>query len=438
MVGTVAAALITGELPGDHTWSPAPVMVACIATAAVAWVVRPVSARGGRAAGRRRTTGPDEVLRDLGRRQGTETDEDDLVVLADSLRRAHRASAVEVWRCEPGGPCRLAASVPHVERPDITLDADTVAALGSGGRAAVVGGSWLDLWLPTLHEARPVGEVRCVAAAHAGRLLGLVVLVRPDGEERFTAADDVELAELGGRLGLVLHNRDLDVALRSTLGDLRRANADLRASQVRIVTAADDERRRIERNLHDGAQQHLVALAVQLQLAAEEVAADPSTSGAVFAALRADLREAIDELRTLAHGIYPPLLRDAGLGQALRAAARRAGVDVTVEIGELGRYAVEVEAAVYFCCLEALQNATKHAPGARVHIAVSVADGMLRFEVDDEGPGIEAGSIRQGHGLSNMADRIAALDGSFAVRDRHGGGTVVTGTLPAAGAGATR
>ena len=429
-LGLAIAALVTGELPGDPTWPAAPVAVTSVAVAGVAWWLRPVAARTWRAGGRR-VAAPEEVLRDLGRRAAGDSDEDGLVVVADAILRAYGAAAVEVWRCAPDGTCHLAAAVPYAERADVTLDADAVAALGSGARAAVVGASWLDLWMPALRAGRPDAEMRCIAAAHGGRLLGLVLLVRRVGAERFTPVDDVQLAELGGRLGLVLHNQDLDVALRSTLHDLRRANAELRASQVRIVTAADAERRRIERNLHDGAQQHLVALAVQLQLAADEVAADPAASTAVFAALRDDLREAIDELRSLAHGIYPPLLRDAGLAQALRAAARRSSAPVTVQVGGIGRYAPEVEAAVYFCCVEALQNAAKHAPGAPVRLAVTVEGEQLRFEVEDEGPGIADGSIRHGHGLANMADRVAALDGTLDVRGRDGGGTVVVGTLPA-------
>src|SRR5690606_6428437 len=122
----------------------------------------------------------------------------------------------------------------------------------------------------------------------------------------------------------------------------------LRASRVRLVATADSERRRIEHNLHDGAQQHLVALAVDLKVAEAEVSADATSAPTVFARLGAELKHAIEELRTLAHGIYPPLLMDAGLVEALRVSARRSPSQVSVSADRVGRYPAEVEAAVYF------------------------------------------------------------------------------------------
>jgi signal transduction histidine kinase len=432
----VVVALVTGELPGDDTWSVGPASVAA-ASAVGAWLlVRRTVRHLTRARPGHGSDAPQEVLRDLARRGARDLgDEDALGLFAEAVLRSFRAAAVEVWRWDASGTGTLVAAVPAVDRPQMTIDPAAAHALGGGGRGAVVGAGWLELWMPSFLEGRAGGELRGVAASHAGQLLGLVLVTRRPDAERFTSEDDVALGELGGRLGLVLHNRDLDTALRETLSDLRRSNADLRASRARLVTAADAERRRIERNLHDGAQQHLVALAVQMQLAADEVTAEPERGPAVLAALRQDLREAIEELRSLAHGIYPPLLRDAGLGEALRAAARRSAGHVSVRAVDIGRHPAEVEAAVYFCCTEAMQNAAKHAPGADVRITVVVRDGALCFEIDDDGPGLPTSPVAHGHGLANMIDRAAALGGEVTIstlRSDHALGTRVAGSIPIA------
>jgi signal transduction histidine kinase len=299
--------------------------------------------------------------------------------------------------------------------------------LAGGG---VVGRAWLEMWLPALLDERPLGEVRVAPATHAGQLLGLVVVSRLASADRFGAADDASLAELGNRLGVVLHNRALDATLQQTLDDLRRTNEELRASRVRLVATADAERRRIERNLHDGAQQHLVALAVNLRLAADEIAQDPTTATDVFAGLGADVREAINELRSLAHGIYPPLLMDAGLVEALRVSAQRSPSPVTVTADRVRRYATETEAAVYFCCMEALQNAAKHAPGATVRVHLTDDGTALRFAVEDDGPGLADAAIQHGHGLGNMVDRVVAVGGTLDVGASASGGTRIDGQVP--------
>ena len=174
------------------------------------------------------------------------------------------------------------------------------------------------------------------------------------------------LADLARQVGLALHNSQLDTALQTTLDEVRKQADALRESRARIVASGDAERRRVERNLHDGAQQHLVALAVNLRLAKDIIVDDPDAGLEMLDQLAGEVQETIQELRELAHGIYPPLLVDSGLVEALRAAANRSPLPVDVVAEGIGRYSAEVEAAVYFCCLEALQNAAKHAPdGAR-------------------------------------------------------------------------
>src|SRR5262249_24366059 len=195
-------------------------------------------------------------------------------------------------------------------------------------------------------------------------------------------------------------NRDLDRQLQDTLDDLRRINADLRASRARLAATADAERHRIERDLHDGAQQHLVALAVELGLLRE-------THSTGWPDLLARLAHLVDrasaDLRALAHGIYPALLRDAGLAEALPAAAKRSTLPVDLAVTGLDRYPAQVEAALYFCCLEALQNAAKHAKCATVRLRACAEAGAGHLIVADNGPGFDPDRTPPGVGLQNMA-----------------------------------
>ena len=196
------------------------------------------------------------------------------------------------------------------------------------------------------------------------------------------------------------------------------------------MAAGDAERRKLERNLHDGAQQHLVALAVKLRLAKDAVEDDPADALAMIDEIKGDLQGAITELRSLAHGIFPRC-SSGGLAEALPAAATRAAVATTVETSGIGRYGADMEAAVYFCVLEALQNAGKHAgESATVAVRVWEADGVLRFEVSDDGAGFDTTSASdEGHGFVNMADRLGAFGGTLTVRSQPAQGTTVTGTL---------
>ena len=233
------------------------------------------------------------------------------------------------------------------------------------------------------------------------------------------------------RAELAAHNAQLGSALDDSVAQLRRQAAELQASRTRIVTAADSERRRIERNLHDGAQQRLTALAIKLSLASELAERDPGQARDLLAELRADVRETSDELRCLAHGIYPPLLAEQGLAAALPAAARRSALPITVQASPLGRYPAETEATVYFCCLEAIQNAGKHAGDeATLSLRVGEEGEALIFEVSDDGRGFDAHGRGLGAGFVNMDDRLRALRGSLRVDSTPGRGTRVTGSLP--------
>ena len=207
----------------------------------------------------------------------------------------------------------------------------------------------------------------------------------------------------------------------------------VRESRARIQSAADDERRRIERDLHDGAQQRLVALRIKLELAAERTDRGDGggTAGAaMLRALGADVEQALDEVRSLARGIYPAPLADRGLVEGLRAAALRNPLPTTVLAAGVGRHPREIESAAYFCCLEALQNVAKHAAGATAAVIEVRDDGVLRLQVRDDGAGFDPVAVDGGSGITNMRDRLAAVGGELQLSSAPGRGTIVTGTIP--------
>jgi signal transduction histidine kinase len=216
-----------------------------------------------------------------------------------------------------------------------------------------------------------------------------------------------------------------------TGGELRALLNDLRAAQRRIAAAGDAERRRIERNLHDGAQQRLMAIRLELGLLSEGLERDPSAAQQELDRLRSELDEALEELRELAHGLYPPLLASDGLCAAVSAAARRATIPVEVDGSDFPRLPRAIESAAYFCCLEALQNAAKHAgEGARATVRLDVRNGSLQFNVSDDGVGFDRDAVSGGYGLTNLADRLEALGGEAAITSVPGKGTTMAGQIP--------
>jgi signal transduction histidine kinase len=227
--------------------------------------------------------------------------------------------------------------------------------------------------------------------------------------------------DLAGQAGIVLRNARLTEELLLRLEELR-------ASRQRLVAEANHARRRLERDLHDGAQQQLVALKVKLSLAQRLTTQEKVKQ--FLTQLQAEADDALQTLRDLARGIYPPLLADKGLGTALVAQGNKASLDVEVRAEGVGRYPQEVEAAVYFCCLEALQNISKYAGPCEVVITLTDSGGNLTFEVRDNGCGFDAAVSKKGHGLQNMSDRVDALGGEISVFSTPGEGTTVTGRIP--------
>ena len=268
-----------------------------------------------------------------------------------------------------------------------------------------------------------VGTDRAVEVRHQGELLGALTVNKRQGES-LTPVEEKLLDDLASQAGLVLKNVGLTDELLLRLEELR-------ASRQRLVAAQDEERRRLERNLHDGAQQNLVALKVKLGLAEMFVDKDPARAKATLAELKADTDEALETLRDLARGIYPPLLADKGLYAALESQARKATIPVEVQADGIDRYPQDVEAAVYFCCLEALQNVQKYAKATRAIVHLAERDGDLIFEVEDDGKGFDPATAKRGSGMTNMADRLDALGGEVEVDSALGRGTQLRGHVPA-------
>ncbi len=286
---------------------------------------------------------------------------------------------------------------------------------------------------PGLARARRASPLLALAAALT--VAAAWILVAEAWREPLPLLVAAALIALLGLLGLVSAERrtirTLTAEQRQLEAAAARSTRELRQSRARIAAGAERERRRIERDLHDGAQQRLVALRIELELAEELVVHDPFGARARLRRLEGEVDEALEELRALAHGVYPPLLADRGLAEALRAAGARAALPVRLRDEGIGRHPTEVESALYFCVLEALQNACKHAAGARgVAVALGRApDGGLAVEVVDDGSATP--QIEPGHGIENMRERLTAVDGRLEVAPQPRGGCVVRLHVPA-------
>lgn len=268
-------------------------------------------------------------------------------------------------------------------------------------------------------------------------VVGILGVARDDGGILDDVDDEIELgvivAGLAGHsipIGIIV--RDTNRRFRDVAAEATELSDQVDRSRRRIVGAADAERSRIERDLHDGAQQQLIALGMDLRRLRSRKQSGGLVTEAELDAAVASLENAMAELRSLAHGINPPLLELRGLPDALAAVSRRAANPVRSQIEPVGRFDRSVESTLYFCCLEALQNADKHAPGAVVTIGLHVDDAdRLCLEVRDEGPGFDGDVASAGHGLVNMADRAGSLGGDLLVDGGGGsGGTTVVVRIP--------
>ncbi|MDP9330181.1 MAG: sensor histidine kinase [Actinomycetota bacterium] len=394
VLGTIAVfitavymALVVGPilLIGSSGGSRESVLLSAVAAAVVAVAFQPVRQRAHRFADRlvygKRAT-PYEVLSEFSGRVGEAYAADDVLPrMAQVLAAGTGAEAAAVW-LRVGGELRPAAVWPAEASVPTELPPDAVDVL------------------------------------HQGDLLGALSVAMPPSDPMEPVRRKL-VEDLASQAGLVLRNV--------------RLIEELRASRQRLVAAQDEERRKIERNIHDGAQQQLVALAVKLRLAETLATGEGAEkTAATLEQLQSDAGTALEDLRDLARGIFPPLLADKGLPDAIASQARKSPVPVDIDADNVGRYRQEVEAAVYFCSLEALQNVAKYAHASRASVRLTQINGSLTFEVTDDGDGFDPASIGYGTGLQGMADRLDALGGTLEVRSAPGEGTAVTGRVPSA------
>lgn len=277
-------------------------------------------------------------------------------------------------------------------------------------------------WPDADHDTLALDDDLTTEVRHQGDLLGALSVAMPPNDPMNPSKEQL-VRDLAAQAGLVLRNERLTAALKARL-------TELKAAQKRLVSAQDDERRKLERNIHDGAQQQLVALQIRQRLAEQLVDRDPAKAKEMVAELQTDTGAALDDLRDLARGIYPPLLADQGLEAALESQARKATIPVRVDADGVGRLPQEIEAAVYFSALEALQNTAKYAEATTVTVTIRRNGQELMFSVGDDGRGFEPGSNGRGTGLQGIADRLGALEGEVTVESAPGRGTVVSGRLP--------
>jgi signal transduction histidine kinase len=425
----VLVVVVVGAATGQPGGNPLTFAAAVLA----AVLLQPIRTRAGRLADRLvygpRAT-PYEVLSEFSEHMaGTYSAEDVLPRMARMLAEATGAQRAEVWLrtsgrehleaawpspdgqapAEPGLTPQMAPAAPGSPGPGPAAPAPVAAAPAGGGT-------------PGPQAAEPAedgtgdGRARAFVVEHQGERLG-ALRITSSPREPLTPAGERLVRDVAAQAGLVLRN----VALIE----------DLRASRQRLVAASDEARRRLERNLHDGAQQQLVALRITLQLARQIVADSPDEAAGLLAQTEQAAQDALEELRDLARGIYPPLLADLGLPAALEAQANKAPLPVTVRAPGVGRYAQDVEAAVYFCVLEALQNVAKYAHASAACVTLGYDGHCLAFAVTDDGGGFDQSAAPAGSGVQGMADRLAALGGTLRVSSAPGHGTEVTGRVPA-------
>jgi signal transduction histidine kinase len=398
-ISLVYVAIVVGV--GALVGSQANPVLSAVAAAVVALAFQPARRRAQRFADRlvygKRAT-PYEVLSQFSDRLGNAYANEELLPrMARALAEGTGASRADVW-VRVGDELRPEAVWPR--------DADRPGPLVASANAK-----------GTLSSSAMREPVR-----QRGELLGALSITKKPGES-ITATEEKLVRDLAAQAGLVMRNVALAEQLMDTIQQLR-------ASRQRLVTAQDERAKQLERNLHDGAQQQIVALTVKLRLLGQLMDRDVETAKSMASDLQADATDALEQLRDLARGIFPPLLADQGLVAALEAQARKASVPTEVRSDGIGRYPQDIEAAVYFCVLEALNNVAKYAEATTAEVSLAQIDGQLLFAVIDDGKGFNTTETSYGTGVQGMADRLDAIGGALEVVSRKGEGTTIEGRIP--------
>lgn len=403
------------------------------ATAAVAVAFQPVKSRVQHVANRlvygKRAT-PYEVLSDFSSKMAGAYAADQLLSeIARTLAEGTAAVWAQVW-LKLGDELRLSAAHPPEVHGEVAPESVKQNSSPEAGTSTSAGEEEIRVAADNTRKdgmVRPGAPVFDVPGAdwvaevlHQGDVLGALAVKKRPGEF-MTSVEQKLLEDLASQAGVVLRNVRLNE-------ELRRRLEELQASRQRLVAAQDEERRRLERDLHDGAQQQLVGLKMKLSLA-QRVATEQKVKD-FLTQLQTEADETLQTLRDLARGIYPPLLAEQGLVSALRAQANKSMLAIEVQAEGVGRYSQEAEAAVYFCCLEALQNVAKYAEAKKVVMELAQEGGFLQFSVSDDGAGFNTASQTRGSGLQNMADRMDALGGWIKVTSQPGAGTTLEGQIP--------
>ncbi len=403
LAAVYAAVVLLGRL---LTGEPTERWLAILATGAVAAVIDPAH-RGSQRLVARVLHGSSRTPYDVLARFAAQVDGGDASNqlpsrMARLLAEGTGAEWAQVWLLLDGEPTLVAGHPP-------TAPADT-----SPPRLVDPGGGF--------------DGTRSVTVAHQGELLGVLRLKqRPD--HPLTPVEERLFAGLAAQAGVALHAAKMRAQLEQRHQELVTRAAELRSARTRLVTAQDEARRNLERDIHDGAQQQLVALGINLRLAQTLSTRDPARARELVRQQVAAAEDALDTLTTLARGDRPRLLRERGLVAALEAVAATSPLPVELALADVGRLTPEVESALYFCALESLQNSVKHAHACSAEVRLSVESGVARLSVLDDGQGVTADDV-PGAGRANMRDRLAPLGGHVGVLRRPEGGTEVCVVVP--------
>jgi signal transduction histidine kinase len=351
-------------------------------------------------------------------------------VLSRFADTTHAASSDDL----PARMAELLAEGTGAATAQVWLMVGNVPTLAASWPASTTGETAPPVLSGATHHASVDGR-RSLPVRDGGELLG-VLSVRENDDAPLTPVEERLFAGLAAQAGLVLRAARLRAELSLRLVELSARADELRASRERLIETQDGERKSLERDIHDGAQQNLVALTVNLRLAQTVAGRAPDRARTVLAAQSLAAQDAIDTLSQLSRGIYPAVLADQGLIPALRSVVATSPLEVVLQADRSVRLPQECEAALYFCCLEALQNAAKHSATERASVCLVRGPGTVRLTVSDSGRGFDRNRAPEGAGLANMRDRIDALGGSINLTSVAGAGTTVEIELPLAAIGA--